>query len=236
MKNKYIPIITDITKFESRIDEIDSSVSYDTVKHVISEIKKALYNNSSIPALAAPQIGHMLRLFVVRTSKTESDRFKVFLNPMIVSSEGLHLSREICASIPDKEYIIPRKNTVHIAYQAANGEVCSETYSGAYSEVIQHMIELLDGITLADYGLDLDDLGGAAIFDKASKKQKTEAIALYLDTLKNYSSDLMKEIESDPELKNLNDTISFMTGMLTGDITPIESNDDTKKDISENGV
>lgn len=223
MKNKYIPIIKDLTKFESRVDEIDSSVSYDDVKHVISELKKALYNDSAIPALAAPQIGYALRLFVVRTSRTEDDRFKVFLNPMIVSTEGLHLSREICASIPDKQYIIPRKNKLHIAYQAANGEVCSETYTGAYSEVIQQMIELLDGITLADYGLDLDDLGGPAVFDKAPKKQKTEALALYMDNLKQYSAELSQEIESNPELKNLDSTISFMTGMLTGDITPIDS-------------
>ena len=221
MKNNYVKIETDITKFAERVDEITAAVSYDTVKHTVAQLKRALYDNKDTVALCAPQIGVNLRLFVVKTSRSESERFKVFLNPLIVSSEGLHLSREMNLSIPDKQYIIPRKNKVHVAYQSANGEVASETYVGAYGEVVQQMIEMLDGITLADYGFDLDDVGGAKAYDKASKKQQTEVMAMYLESLKEYSSELASEIENDPELKQINDTIKFMTGMMTGDITPI---------------
>ena len=221
MKNNYVKIETDITKFSDRVDEITASVSYDTVKHAIAQLKRALYDNKDTVAICAPQIGINLRLFVVKTSRTESERFKVFLNPLIVSSEGLHLSRETNLSIPDKQYIIPRKDKIHVAYQSANGEVGSETYVGAYGEVVQQMIEMLDGITLADYGFDLDDVGGPKAYDKASKKQQTEVMAMYLESLKEYSSDLAKEIEENPELKQINDTIKFMTGMMTGDIIPI---------------
>lgn len=222
MKNNYVKIETDITKFAERTDEITATISYDTVKHAISQIKRALYDNPDCVAICAPQIGADLRLFVVRTARTESERFKVFLNPLIVSSEGLHLSRETNLSIPDKEFIIPRKNKIHVAYQAANGEVASETYVGAYAEVVQQMIEMLDGITLIDYGFDLDDVGGPKAYDKAPKKQQTEVIAMYLESLKEYSSELASEIEQTPELKQINDTINFMKGMLTGEITPIK--------------
>lgn len=221
MKNSYVKIETDITKFCDRVDEITATVSYDDVKHTVAQIKRALYDNPEVVALCAPQIGVNLRLFVVRTAKSEAERFKVFLNPLIVSSEGLHLSRETNPSIPDKQFIIPRKDKIHVAYQAANGEVGSETYVGAYGEVVQQMIEMLDGITLLDYGFDLDDVGGPKAYDKAPKKQQTEVMAMYLDSLKEYSADLGKEIEANPELKQINDTIKLMTGLMTGDITPI---------------
>ena len=234
MKNyKHINIIQDPNAFEERVDEITNDVSYDTVKHTIADLKRALYANPDCAALCAPQIGVNLRLFVVKTAKSENQRFHVFLNPLIVSSEGLHLSRETSLSFPDKQFIIPRKNKVHVAYQKEDGKIDSETYFGAYGEVVQQMIEMLDGITLADYGLDLDDVGGYKAFDRASKKLQVEMLAMYLESLKVDAATLSTEIEESPELKNLNDTIEFMTGMLKGDITPIKETSDlssTKKE------
>ena len=84
MKNNYVKVETDITKFSDRVDEITAAVSYDTVKHTIAQLKRALYDNKDTVAICAPQIGINLRLFVVKTSRTESERFKVFLNPLIV--------------------------------------------------------------------------------------------------------------------------------------------------------
>lgn len=233
MKSNYVKIETDVSKFADRVDEITATTSYDLVKHTIAQLKHALYDNKDAPAICAPQIGVDLRLFLVRTAKTEDERFKVFLNPIVVSGEGLHLSRETNLSLQGKQYIIPRKNKIHVAYQSAAGEVSSETYVGPYAEVIQQMIEMLDGITLADYGFDLDDVGGPAAYDKAPKKQKTEVLAMYLETLKTYSSDLAAEIESTPELKDLNATIDFMTGMLTGAITPINPETSSTAKTSE---
>lgn len=226
---KHIPIITDITAFEERVDEITSTTDYETVKHTISSLKKALYANPDCAALCAPQIGVDLRLFVVKTAKSESQRFHIFLNPLIISSEGLHLSRETNPSLPNKQFIIPRKDKVHVAFQKEDGKVDSETYFGAYGEVVQQMIEMLDGITLADYGLDLDDIGGPAAYDKATKKQQVEIMAMYLESLKLDSAALTSEIEESPELKNLNDTIDFMAGMLKGDITPLKERPDADK-------
>lgn len=229
-----IKIVTDLDAFNDRVDEIVDPGLYEAVKSCVSNLKKALYANKDVPALCAPQIGQHLRLFVVKTAKSEDDRFKIFLNPMIVTSEGYHLSRERSASIPDKEFIIPRRNKIHVAYQSETGEVDSQTFIGAYAEVIQQMVEMLDGITLADYGLDLDDIGGIAAFDKAPKKQKAEVVALYLDSIKEISKELRDEIDADPTLKYLDNTINFMTGVLKGDITPdIEEKKETPEEKKE---
>lgn len=216
-------IVTDASAFQNRVNEIDSSVAFETVKHVISEIKDALYAHKDLTALCAPQIGENLRVFVVKTAGRESNKFKVFLNPMVVNtSKEIHLSRETNASFEDKQFIIPRKNEIHVAYQTFDGHVESETFKGVFAEVVQQMIEMLDGITVADYGLDLDDLGGPAAFDKATNKDKQAVIQMYLDSLKSYSNELKDEIDSNPDLKKVNDLIDFNTRLLTGEIKPVD--------------
>lgn len=220
MKNEIIKIVTDPAAFEERVDEIDGSTKFETVKHVVSKLKNALYDHPETAALCAPQVDSNLRLFVVKLSRKEDNRFKVFLNPIIVKSEGLHLSRETNPSFPDKQFIIPRRNKLHVAYQTEDGHVSSETYVGAYSEVVQQMIEMLDGITLADYGLDLDIVGGPAEFDNATDEEKAELIDLYLKNLSEQSNELATMIAEDPELNKVNKTIDFMAGLLDGTITP----------------
>ena len=200
-----------------RVDEIDSRTSLKEVKTTIKRIKNELCKQKDIASLAAPQIGKNLRLFVV---KTNDKHYKEFLNPMIVSrSKEQHLSRERNISIADKDYIIPRANEVHVAYQTYDGHIQSETYKGAYGEVIQHMIELLDGVSIADYGLEVIDG-----FDTATDEEKTQVLQMYLDSLKTKASNLMQEIESTPELKQINDTIEFNIGLLNGTIKPIDEN------------
>lgn len=234
MKNETIQIISDLAAFGERVDEITGEISYETIKHCVAKIKRALYDNPNIAGLCAPQIGENLRLFVVKTAKTEDQRFKVFLNPMVIKQEGLHLSREISASFPNKEFIIPRRNSVHIAFQLEDGKVSSETYIGAYAEIVQQMIEMLDGITLVDYGLDLDDVGGPKAFDRASKKDKIELMASYIDYLKSLSKEFADEVEKSSELKALNKAIDFTIGVLTGDITPfVKIEEELKKEDEE---
>ena len=223
--SKYIlKIVDDLSKFQDMVPVISSSTSEQDVKRCINDLKETLNANKDLVALCAPQIGQNLRLFCV---KTADKKIKAFLNPIIVKAEGLHLSREVNASIKGKEFIIPRKDKIHLAYQEPNGVPTSESYTGAYSEVIQQMIEMLDGIVLSDYGLEIE-----SDFDKATDEEKTEILQLYLNSLKNESKELSDEIENTPNLKQINDTIEFVKGMLLGDIKPI----DKDGNIVETGV
>ena len=220
MSNYVIKIITDLSKFQERVDEITSSNSFDTIKHVVAELKRTLVANKDLVALCAPQIGYNLRIFCVKSS---GDKVKAFLNPMIVSTEKeIHLSRETNASFPNKQFIIPRKDAIHLAYQEVDGRVNSETYKGVYAEVVQQMVEMLDGILLSDYGLDLDDVGGPDKFDKATKKDKETLIKMYLDSLKVNSNTLNTEINNDESLQSISKTIDFITDYIKGDIKPVD--------------
>ena len=217
----YIKIETNMDCFQERVDEITSATSFDEVKDTISKIKRYLNTNPDAVCLCAPQIGIPLRLFVVKKAKSNTfeERYKVFLNPMIVVKEGLHLSRETNLSLPDKEFIIPRANTIHLAYQEYDGHINTETFIGTYAEVVQQMVEMLDGVTLEDYGLFVDEH-----FDKAKKKDKEAIVQMYLNYLKENFGALKDEIENNPELKQLNDTIEFTKGLLLGTIQPLDEN------------
>lgn len=221
MKNKYIPIITDLTKFDERVTEIMGGVSFETIKAAVADIKRVLNDVKESVCLCAPQIGYDLRLFVVKTAgpiNLGDSRYKVFLNPMIVNKEGLHMSREVNLSIPDREFIIPRYDTIHTVFQEIDGRVNSETYKGFYAEVVQQMIEMLDGITIADYGLEIDEN-----FDKASKEDQAAIIEMYLKSLKIEYINIKKEITEDKELNIIDKTIDFTTEMLKGNIKPIDA-------------
>lgn len=229
--SKYVlDIVKDLNKFQERVDEISSETSFETVKHTVAELKQTLIDNPDLVGLCAPQIGTNLRIFCV---KTADKKVKAFLNPLIVKGEGLHLSREVNPSFPNKQFIIPRKDTVHVAYQDMLGKANSESYSGAYGEIVQQMIEMLDGILLSDYGLDLDDVGGPEKFDRASNKEKAEVLQMYLDSLKNTSTEMKTEIENNPELKEISDTIDFMAKYINGEIKPVDKDGNIVKSKKE---
>ena len=217
----FIKIEEDLSKFQDRVDEITSATSYDDVKATISKLKSYLNKHKDEVCLCAPQIGINLRMFIIKTAKDDRnpDRYKIFLNPMIVIREGLHLSRESNLSIPGKEYIIPRSNKIHVAYQNYDGRVKTEVFIGAFGEVVQQMVDMLDGINLPDYGLEIDE-----DFDKAKKSEKEQIIQMYLEYLKSNYSDLKLDIDNNPELKKLNDTIEFNKGLLLGTIKPLDEN------------
>lgn len=218
-KFNYTKIETDMSKFQNRVDEITSATSYDDVKSAISKMKQFLNKNKDLVCVCAPQLGINLRMFIIKTAQDDrtTERYKVFLNPMVVIREGLHLSRETNLSIPGKEFIIPRSNKIHVAYQNYDGRIKTEIFIGAFGELIQQMVEMLDGINLPDYGLEIEE-----DFDKATKKEKEEIIQMYLEYLKNNYSELKLDIDNNPELKNLNDTIEFNKGLLLGTIKPLD--------------
>lgn len=220
-------IITDLDKFQEQVDIVTGDKTLGYVKSVVSDIKRTLYDNPDLVCLCAPQVGENLRLFVVRNGRQDSERFKVFINPMIVSAEGFHLSRETNASLPNKQFIIPRRDKIHVAFQEVSGEVNSLTFISAYAEVVQQMIEMLDGITLEDYGLDLDllatdELNGIDAFDQATEEERVEVLTAYLEQLKTKLGDLKIEIENTPKLKEIDNYINFSTEVLKGNIKPID--------------
>lgn len=221
MKNR---IKTDLSIFNERQDETSPSCDKKYLKEAVNILKSELKQNKDLVCLCAPQVGKKYRLFVV---KTADNTYKEFLNPMIVtSSKERHLSMERNASFPNKTFICWRNDNLHLAYQNLEGEACSETYKGPYAEVIQQMVQMLDGVLLSDIALDLDDVGGLDAWFEASEEEKIEVMRMFTENLKLESKALNKEIEETPELKLINANIDFQTHYLKGEVKLVKKEEE----------
>ena len=99
--------------------------------------------------LAAPQVGHNIRLFVMNhTGKPEDDQ--VFINPVLTEAEGDEEAEEGCLSLPLINVDIIRSKKLHIAAQDLNGNPFEQNASGYIARVWQHEFDHLNGVLLTD--------------------------------------------------------------------------------------
>lgn len=97
--------------------------------------------------LAAPQIGRSIRLAVI---EVEGKRI-VLINPKITSfSREKILFEEGCLSLPGEFFLIERSERITVRYEDENGVEIKKRASGLLAIVIQHEVDHLDGILIAD--------------------------------------------------------------------------------------
>jgi peptide deformylase len=105
--------------------------------------------------LAAPQVGAMLRLFVMDSGwKQGCPRPMVFVNPRLLPGDGavaLAVNTEACLSIPDREVRIARPARVRLAWQDLAGQPQEAVFTGFEAVCVQHEMDHLDGILCIDH-------------------------------------------------------------------------------------
>ena len=198
-------------ELSQRATEIDIKTENKLMREIISALKHTIELNN-IVSLSAPAIGYDKRIFCIKFD-TE---IKTFINPVIIQSKGIQLSREICTSIPGKIFIRPRNNDITVIYQKPSGPSESRQLVGLSAIVFQHELDHLEGLLLSDIGLEIDD-----DFENASDEEREEVINYYLDSLDLKRKELEEEIQSNEELKQLSDGIKFMESVYKGE-TQIE--------------
>ena len=142
---------------------------------------------------------------------------KTFVNPLIVHKEGLHISLEKNISLGDHEYMVIRHDTIRAMYQNEKGNIEENKFEGMASEVFEQMSQLLDGILLSDFGMEVFE-----DFHKAKEEEKEQVIKLYIDWVKQFDESLNKEIEETPQLKEIKTAMDFMASVAKGetDVVP----------------
>src|ERR1700722_20369667 len=104
--------------------------------------------------IAAPQIGAMVRVAIVDTSRNPKyppgNGLLVLINPEIVSHDGKQFFREGCLSIPEFTANITRYMNVTIRATDLDGRLVEISATGFESVVIQHEIDHLNGILFLD--------------------------------------------------------------------------------------
>ncbi len=204
-------IITDLAKLDEqgRAEEIDIKKENKEMREIITFIKRTMRKNNLV-SLSAPAIGYNKRIFCVDFSDKE---IKTFINPLVTNLSGLELTREVCSSIPGKEFIRPRHSTIDIIYTNPQGIIKSNQFKGLAATIIQHELDHLDGITLADIGLEIEP-----DFDEGTEEEKFEIINMYLDSLDLAREDLIKDFQKDENLKKEYEADKFMEMLGQGKI------------------
>ncbi len=104
-------------------------------------------------ALAAVQIGELLRVVVVRSKPEDknNDEFEVFINPEVVKLEGDIITEpEGCLSVPDIYAKVPRYEIARIEALDINGNPIKTKVKGFLARIFQHEIDHLHGKLFVD--------------------------------------------------------------------------------------
>jgi peptide deformylase len=135
------------------------------LEQLIADMFETMYGANGV-GLAAPQVGHSIRLFIVDASPFAEDEEgnlepehkhlvgfkKVFINPYIVEEEGDHWPfEEGCLSIPGIREEVERQARIVLQYQDEHFKEHEETFDGYAARVIQHEHDHLDGVLFTDH-------------------------------------------------------------------------------------
>lgn len=137
---------------EVPIKEIESK----KIKKFISRMKEVLAESKDGVAIAAPQIGEPLQIFIIKL--TPDVGFKVFINPKIKKiSKKKQIVPEGCLSVEGVYGAIKRAEKLTVEAYDEKGKKFTRGASGLLAQIIQH---------------EMDHLNGILFIDKASKLEK----------------------------------------------------------------
>lgn len=124
---------------------------------VLSHMKKALAKEDDGVAIAAPQIGVPLRIFVVsgkvftKETDTEQAPDRVFINPELTKlSKEKEWLEEGCLSVRWKYGEVPRARKATVRAFDENGKPFTLGGSGLLAQIFQHEYDHLNGILFTD--------------------------------------------------------------------------------------
>jgi peptide deformylase len=141
---------------DHRLKEVCASVDdLNTVKSVVEDLIDTM--NAGPPrttGIAAPQIGSMVRIVIVDSSRSpkhpEGHGLMVLVNPVIVEHSGSQVFREGCLSIPDYTANIRRAESIVVKALDQNLTPIEISADGFEAVVVQHEMDHLDGMLFLD--------------------------------------------------------------------------------------
>ena len=151
------------------VKEVNSSV-----RRLADDMIETMYAAPGI-GLAAPQVGKLIRLFVMdRTEGEEDDPVsEVLINPEVISVSDETVTREEgCLSLPGHFEDITRPAGVRVKYTGLDECEHVQTFEGVQAVCAQHEIDHLNGKLFIDHL----SLVKRSIISRKMRKQKKELL------------------------------------------------------------
>jgi peptide deformylase len=142
-------------------------ISSPKIKKVLADMKELLAEQEDGVAIAAPQIGESLRIFLVsgEVMKKADETYKgplgtmVYINPVISKlSKDKQEVEEGCLSVRWKYGKILRAQKATVKAYDENGKLFERGASGLLAQVFQHETDHLNGVLFIDSAYDVKDI------------------------------------------------------------------------------
>lgn len=170
LDHKAAPVLREVAK-SVPLEEIGTKKLND----IIERMKAALHEQEDGVAIAAPQIGVGLRIFVVNGKAMDMYRGEdkklhtkdgaekkedlVFINPEIIKlSQKKKFMEEGCLSVRWQYGVVKRSEKATVTAYDEHGTKFQAGGSGLMAQIFQHETDHLDGILFIDKAKDLQEL------------------------------------------------------------------------------
>lgn len=137
------------------------------IKKIIRDMKTVLASQEDGVAIAAPQIGVSLRIFVIsgkvfsllQPNPKEQEHDIVCINPEIIKiSKEKEFVEEGCLSVRYLYGKVKRSTKARIKALDENGNKFELGGSGILAQIFQHETDHLDGVLFTDKAVDVHDM------------------------------------------------------------------------------
>lgn len=146
-----------------------SDISSPRIQSILHDMSQALRESGDGVAIAAPQIGHPVRIFVVAGAIMDHvnnyhgehvSPDKVFINPEITKSSKTKkaMKGEGCLSVRYVYGTTKRSDKATVKAFDENGNEFVMSASGLLAQIFQHEIDHLDGVLFIDHARDIREM------------------------------------------------------------------------------
>lgn len=144
------------------VDVVDAQI-----RRLIDDMAETMYQAPGI-GLAATQVDQHIQLLVIDTSE-EKNQLQTFINPRIISADGMQDYEEGCLSVPGIYESVSRPERVVVEALDYHGNPFSIEAEGLLAVCIQHEMDHLKGKVFVEY---LSQLKQVRIKNKMKKRQR----------------------------------------------------------------
>jgi len=127
-----------------QIREIDGEV-----QELVEKMVTAMCENQGV-GLAAPQVGSLSRVIVVRPDTEDDTEIFRLINPRIIVTEGSQEGMEGCLSLPSLRGDVERSAQVAVEAITPEGKGVTIEATGLLARVFEHEIDHLDSVLFVD--------------------------------------------------------------------------------------
>ncbi len=138
---------------DARLTQVSKPVTHfdKNLGKLLEDMAKTMYESNGI-GLAAPQVGHFIRAFIIDLGDEDGKPKELFefINPKLSEGEGKIVFEEGCLSVPGYTEEVKRCNQIKVQYQDRQGKQHTLAAEGLFAVALQHENDHLDGILFLD--------------------------------------------------------------------------------------